>query len=163
MADIVETSEAELQFRKRPVAKVTLFISQSALEMMIDHVETDTDVEIMGLMTGRRFKDDDGIYAIIDGTATSDLISDECSVKFDKRAMSQLFDTVDSLPEDGLILGWYHSHPGFGCFMSDTDVRTHDGIFGNDCGFAMVIDPIKQEMKAFGKASEEVMFIIMEN
>jgi proteasome lid subunit RPN8/RPN11 len=25
---------------------------------------------------------------------------------------------------DGLIIGWYHSHPGYGIFMSDTDIQT---------------------------------------
>ena len=25
-------------------------------------------------------------------------------------------------PED--VVGWYHSHPGFGCWLSGVDVRT---------------------------------------
>lgn len=160
---VIKQDEVEISFRKRSVANVKLFISQATLESMIDHGEEDLDVEVMGLMTGRVFRDDDGTYAIINGVLRSALISDEYSVKFDKSSTDKLFDGVDSMNDDDVIAGWYHTHPGFGCFMSDTDQKTHQGIFGNDCGFAVVIDPLGQEIKAFGQGSEEIMFIIMEN
>lgn len=161
--NIIGCDDAHVMYRKRSVAKIDLFISQATLESMIDHAEEDLDVEVMGLMTGRLFKDDDGTYAVIDGTLRSALISDEYSVKFDKSSMNGLFDGVDSMNDDDVIAGWYHTHPGFGCFMSETDQRTHNGIFGDECGFALVIDPLSQEIKAFGKGAEELMFIVMEN
>jgi len=42
------------------------------------------------------------------------------------------------------IIGWYHSHPGFGCWLSGIDVQTqklHQGF--EDPYVAIVIDPIK--------------------
>ena len=42
------------------------------------------------------------------------------------------------------ILGWYHSHPNFGCWLSGIDVDTtsnHQLI--NDPFVALVVDPIK--------------------
>jgi len=42
------------------------------------------------------------------------------------------------------IIGWYHSHPNFGCWLSGIDVNTTE-IFqrGLDPFFALVVDPIK--------------------
>ncbi len=43
---------------------------------------------------------------------------------------------------DEKIVGWYHSHPNFGCFMSSTDIdtqRRYQALFPN--AVALVIDP----------------------
>lgn len=42
------------------------------------------------------------------------------------------------------IVGWYHSHPSFGCWLSGIDVNTQE-IFqiGADPFIAIVVDPIK--------------------
>ena len=42
------------------------------------------------------------------------------------------------------IIGWYHSHPSFGCWLSGIDVNTTDIFQRNlDPFCAIVIDPIK--------------------
>lgn len=28
-----------------------------------------------------------------------------------------------------MVVGWYHSHPGFGCWLSSVDVNTQQVIF----------------------------------
>ena len=42
------------------------------------------------------------------------------------------------------IVGWYHSHPSFGCWLSGIDVNTQE-LFQNGCDpfVAIVVDPIK--------------------
>ena len=41
------------------------------------------------------------------------------------------------------VVGWYHSHPGFGCWLSIVDITTQ-GAFErlNHRAVAIVIDPI---------------------
>lgn len=42
------------------------------------------------------------------------------------------------------ILGWYHSHPSYGCWLSGIDVDTSSRYqLINDPFVAIVIDPIK--------------------
>ena len=53
------------------------------------------------------------------------------------------------LAEGESVIGWYHSHLDIGCFMSPTDIATQNGLFGGECGFALVIDPVRKEMKVF--------------
>jgi COP9 signalosome complex subunit 5 len=42
------------------------------------------------------------------------------------------------------IVGWYHSHPSFGCWLSGIDVNTQELFQKNTDPFlAIVVDPIK--------------------
>ena len=40
------------------------------------------------------------------------------------------------------VVGWYHSHPGYGCWLSGIDVKTQQGMqMLQDPAVAIVIDP----------------------
>ncbi|MHA1292588.1 MAG: Mov34/MPN/PAD-1 family protein [Promethearchaeota archaeon] len=47
------------------------------------------------------------------------------------------------------IVGWWHSHPGFTCFLSATDVATQEFFFPESYQIALVIDPINDDFKFF--------------
>ena len=123
---------------------------------MADHADAglDSDIEVMGLMIGRFYRDEHGKYAIVDRPVSSKLISDRFGVSFDKDSMEELFDSLDM--DDGeSIVGWYHSHLDIGCFMSPTDIATQNGLFGGECGFALVIDPVRKEIKIFDSTIDD--------
>lgn len=43
-----------------------------------------------------------------------------------------------------MVVGWYHSHPGFGCWLSSVDVNTQQSFEQlNPRAVAVVIDPIQ--------------------
>jgi len=43
-----------------------------------------------------------------------------------------------------IVVGWYHSHPGFGCWLSGVDVNTQQSFEAlNQRAVAVVIDPIQ--------------------
>ena len=42
------------------------------------------------------------------------------------------------------VVGWYHSHPGIGCFLSGIDITTHHSFEKLDKrSVAVVVDPIQ--------------------
>lgn len=43
---------------------------------------------------------------------------------------------------DARVVGWYHSHPGFGAFFSGTDRRTQAAFFREPYGVGWCIDPL---------------------
>ncbi|MBX7223098.1 MAG: Mov34/MPN/PAD-1 family protein [Blastocatellia bacterium] len=47
------------------------------------------------------------------------------------------------------VVGWYHTHPGFGVFMSGTDRATQKRVFGTPWQVAVVYDPINGEYGMF--------------
>ena len=54
---------------------------------------------------------------------------------------------VDMLKQTGrpeMVVGWYHSHPGFGCWLSSTDINTQSSFEAlNPRAVALVVDPIQ--------------------
>lgn len=47
------------------------------------------------------------------------------------------------------IVGWWHSHPDFGCFLSSSDLLTQKYFFHKSYQVAMVVDPIRNEFEFF--------------
>jgi len=54
---------------------------------------------------------------------------------------------LDMLKQTGrpeMVVGWYHSHPGFGCWLSGVDINTQQSFEAlNQRAVAVVIDPIQ--------------------
>lgn len=48
-----------------------------------------------------------------------------------------------------MVVGWYHSHPGFGAFFSSTDRYTQKHFFKEPYHIGLVVDPFRQEEKWF--------------
>lgn len=48
------------------------------------------------------------------------------------------------------IVGWYHSHPSLGVFLSAADLRLHGIFFNKKHQVALVIDPKSNECAVFG-------------
>ena len=62
------------------------------------------------------------------------------------------------------IVGWYHSHPGFGAFFSDPDRRTQAAFFREAYGVGWCVDPSDDTHACFvGAASAAVAFEFVDN
>jgi 26S proteasome regulatory subunit N11 len=43
-----------------------------------------------------------------------------------------------------MVVGWYHSHPGFGCWLSGVDINTQSSFEAlTERAVAVVVDPIQ--------------------
>ncbi|CAO3649979.1 unnamed protein product [Mucor hiemalis] len=64
-------------------------------------------------------------------------------------AVDPVFQTkmLDMLKQTGrpeMVVGWYHSHPGFGCWLSSVDINTQQSFEQlNPRAVAVVVDPIQ--------------------
>lgn len=47
------------------------------------------------------------------------------------------------------VVGWYHTHPGFGIFLSAHDITIHKEHFRNSGHLALVLDPVRNETGFF--------------
>jgi hypothetical protein len=47
------------------------------------------------------------------------------------------------------LLGWYHSHPGLGLWLSHTDCETQRNVFGADWQVALVLDPMSGRLRFY--------------
>jgi len=58
-----------------------------------------------------------------------------------------------------MVVGWYHSHPGFGCWLSGVDINTQQSFEAlSERAVAVVVDPI-QSVK--GKVSIHTFIFLL--
>jgi proteasome lid subunit RPN8/RPN11 len=106
-------------------------------------------LEVMGLLVGevRRHK---GVeFSVAKAAITTELEASGVGVRFSRGGLNELAAALSRVGFDYVVVGWYHSHPGFGCFLSDTDVETQRQMFSGSAHVALVVDPVKEEAAAF--------------
>jgi len=120
----------------------TIQISSLALLKMLKHGRAGVPMEVMGLMLGS-FVDD---YTI----RVSDVFAmPQSGTGVSVEAVDPVFQMMmtEMLKQTGrneIVVGWYHSHPGFGCWLSGVDVSTQTSFEQlNPRSVAVVVDPIQ--------------------
>lgn len=117
-------------------------ISSLSLLKMLKHGRAGVPMEVMGLMLGE-FVDD---YTVI---CVDVFAMPQSGTGVSVEAVDPVFQTnmLDMLKQTGrpeMVVGWYHSHPGFGCWLSGTDINTQQSFEAlNNRAVAVVVDPIQ--------------------
>jgi proteasome lid subunit RPN8/RPN11 len=114
--------------------------------VVLDRISADVrrPYERIGLLIGSFLSD--GLWVndiVIGGDSDS-----ETSCVLPPGKLARVADDIVRGKIDGRIVGWYHSHPGYGIFMSETDMNTHSKLLQfSPFVIALVADP---EINQFG-------------
>ena len=117
-------------------------VSSLALLKMLKHGRAGVPMEVMGLMLGQ-FVDE---YTIV---CVDVFAMPQSGTSVSVESVDPVFQTkmLDMLKQTGrpeMVVGWYHSHPGFGCWLSSTDINTQSSFEAlNPRAVALVVDPIQ--------------------
>jgi COP9 signalosome complex subunit 5 len=108
---------------------------------MIMHARSGGSIEVMGLMQGYV----DGTALVVTDAFRLPVEGTETRVNAQDEANEYLVEYLRLSREEGRmenVVGWYHSHPGYGCWLSGIDVDTQkvQQQF-NDPFVAVVVDP----------------------
>lgn len=110
---------------------------------VVAYAREDLNVEICGVLVGEVCRDDDGefllVAAAVRGTAAK---SSGAHVTFTQETWNRIHETLEQEHPDLRIVGWYHSHPGFGVEFSDMDRFIQENFFSGPGQTALVIDPL---------------------
>lgn len=68
-------------------------------------------------------------------------VGNRATVKFTLRAWESMLRTRDADYSHLRVLGWFHTHAGWGVFMSDPDVFIHQSFFPHPNMVSYVLDP----------------------
>merc|ERR1712137_1157273 len=99
-------------------------------------------MEVMGLMLGQ-FVDDYTINCV-DVFAMPQSGTSVSVEAVDPVFQTQMLDMLKQTGRPEMVVGWYHSHPGFGCWLSSTDINTQSSFEAlNSRAVALVVDPIQ--------------------
>lgn len=106
--------------------------------------------EALGLLVGDWALDPEGApFTVALDAPTGPLEGSPVSVKFTPEGLAEVARSLAGIRYDYVVVGWYHSHPGMGVFMSDVDVRTQRAGFPHPHQVALVVDPGAGEAAAF--------------
>ncbi|KAJ9094513.1 multicatalytic endopeptidase [Naganishia cerealis] len=120
----------------------TVHISSLALLKMLKHGRAGVPMEVMGLMLGE-FVDEFTIH-VIDVFAMPQSGTGVSVEAVDDVFQTKMMDMLRQTGRDEMVVGWYHSHPGFGCWLSSVDVNTQQSFEQlNKRAVAVVVDPIQ--------------------
>lgn len=152
------TDEGQGRYQKALQVGFELYLSKHAEEKIRNHSLTSVNDnrEVMGMLLGWVYRHDGREYVMVRDVVTTDLEASAVRVRFDPTSFEKLFDYLDESGFQYIIVGWYHTHPGHGCFMSSTDIDTQKALFSMGYHTALVIDPINRMIEAFAVEGDEV-------
>lgn len=117
-------------------------ISSLALLKMLKHGRAGVPMEVMGLMLGEFV--DDYTVRVIDVFAMPQSGTGVSVEAVDAVFQTKMLDMLKQTGRPEMVVGWYHSHPGFGCWLSSVDVNTQQSFEAlNTRAVAVVVDPIQ--------------------
>jgi proteasome lid subunit RPN8/RPN11 len=121
-----------------------------ALRRIRQHARSSSKAEICGVLVGSTESGVTSIDASIPGT---NAVEAGTHVTFTQDTWEHIYKIKDRDYPDDRIVGWYHSHPGFGVFLSDHDTFIHKNFFSAPGQVAWVYDPHSDEEGCFGWAN----------
>eukprot|EP00931_Biecheleriopsis_adriatica_P005903 TRINITY_DN107380_c0_g1_i1.p1 TRINITY_DN107380_c0_g1~~TRINITY_DN107380_c0_g1_i1.p1 ORF type:complete len:317 (-),score=90.57 TRINITY_DN107380_c0_g1_i1:94-1044(-) len=119
-----------------------VYISSLALLKMLKHGRAGVPMEVMGLMLGEFI--DDYTVRVVDVFSMPQSGNSVSVEAVDPVFQTKMLDMLKQTGRPEMVVGWYHSHPGFGCWFSGTDVNTQQSFEQlNPRAVGVVIDPIQ--------------------
>ncbi len=101
-------------------------------------------LEGMGLLIGELCEHGDKEFVIVTDFITANTDASAVSVRFSRSAFESLSEELKK-QSGKIVIGWCHSHPSYGCFLSSIDVNTQRRFFNESFHIASVFDPLKKE------------------
>lgn len=144
--------QMELEDQRAPAVDhdFRVIIAEDAFDRMVARGGEDTAREIGGILVGQVLRDECGAYVVVDTTIDA-LHAEEkgAELTITHATWAHVHDQMDTVHKGKKIVGWYHTHPGFGIFLSDRDLFIQQSFFNLPFQVALVYDPKSREHGLF--------------
>src|SRR5580698_9570159 len=124
-----------------------VLIDTDVLRQIRQHARSSTKTEVCGVLIGSENDKCVQVEACIAGLNAT---QGGAHVTFTQDTWEHIYKIKDAEYPGHRIVGWYHSHPGFGVFLSDHDTFIHHNFFSSPLQVAWVYDPHSDEEGCFG-------------
>ncbi|CAG9323825.1 unnamed protein product [Blepharisma stoltei] len=119
-----------------------IYISSLALLKMLKHGRAGVPLEVMGLLLGELV--DEYTVRVVDVFAMPQSGTGVSVESIDEAFQINMTEMLKQTGRSEMVVGWYHSHPGFGCWLSGVDMNTQQSFEQQLArAVAVVIDPIQ--------------------
>ena len=134
----------------------TVMMDSEVLRRIRQHARAHAKTEVCGVLIGSGH---DGTIRVTECIAGENASQAGTHVTFTQGTWEHVYKVKDAEFPDSRIVGWYHSHPGFGVFLSDHDTFIHKNFFCSHDQIAWVYDPHSDEEGCFGWAADHIQRI----
>ena len=124
-----------------------VFLDRKPADAIERHALRDTSVELGGILLGRECVDDETgepFVWVTESLEAKHYENTQASFTYTHDSWEEITRERDELHPDLDIVGWYHTHPDFGVFLSGHDLFIHKNFFDQPLQVAYVVDPIRQ-------------------
>jgi proteasome lid subunit RPN8/RPN11 len=128
-------------------------IEGEVVRQIRQHARANSKTEVCGVLIGEEALNALSIRARIAGLNAAQAGT---YVTFTQDTWEHIYKIKDKDYPEQRIVGWYHSHPGFGVFLSDHDTFIHKNFFSSPLQVAWVYDPHSDEEGCFGWSGERL-------
>lgn len=128
-------------------ARAPVAIAADVVQHIHRHARSHMSAEVCGVLIGEAVEETTVIEAAIEGAGAS---QGGAHVTFTQDTWEHIYLVKDRDFPEKRIVGWYHSHPGFGIFLSQQDLFIHENFFSAPTQVAWVYDPHSDEEGCFG-------------
>lgn len=134
---------------------VRVAMTAEASAEMVSHAKESLEAEVCGVLVGELCEDQQGIWvsvkAAIRGTSAK---QGGAHVTYTQETWDKIYEIKDRDYPKLKIVGWYHSHPGFGVELSEMDRFIQKNFFSGPAQLALVLDPISGDQAVGANAPE---------
>src|SRR5258708_2536778 len=134
-------------------AQPTLVVDSEVVRQIRQHARSTSKTEVCGVLIGQDRDHLIEVAACIEGQNAEEA---GAHVTFTQDTWEHIYAIKDQKYPEERIVGWYHSHPGFGVFLSDHDTFIHKNFFSSPGQVAWVFDPHSDEEGCFGWVSGRI-------
>jgi len=135
--ELAKKSFPEVQYDFR------IYIDESAFDRICNNAETTR--EVGGILVGDVLKDKNGPFIKVDHVIEA-LHAEEkgTELTITHETWNHIHEQMDKTHSGKRILGWYHTHPNFGIFLSEQDQFIQQSFFNLAFQVALVYDPVRK-------------------
>ncbi len=123
---------------------VSVFLTQPAYSRICVHSASDMKNEVGGILVGQWCLDESGQQFVVVEHALPARHTRQGSVylTFTQDTLVDIHDQIDENYKGQKIVGWYHTHPSMGVFLSHYDTWLHSNFFPEPWQVALVVEPV---------------------
>ncbi len=122
-----------------------IYISQTVYKEIQKFTKNKTTNESGGMLVGRIIEEFGKSNIVISGFVEAKYCeATPTTLKFTHETWDYVHKEIEKKHEGKKIVGWIHTHPDFGIFLSEYDKFIHQNFFSEDYQVAYVVDPIQQ-------------------
>lgn len=152
----LETSECpDAEYANVSAEGPQIYILQPVLEEIQAHAAEESHHEIGGILLG--IVVDKKHPVVVASIRGQHMAHSKLSVTFTHDSWTEFNRIIDTQYPDLKIVGWYHSHPGVGVFLSGHDLFIHQNFFTAPWHIAIVVDPLTKEWGCFSWHGQELI------